>query len=254
MIIKGYLWFNDEHIKIGFTEKDRKYVRKTSAALKKPLKSLSKYFRVEKNFGPIRAILVPNRKEYDRLVNTVLRVDIEKPSRPSRIAQTQRTDLVLLAPSAYAIDSIYEYSAKEYQRLVFHEMVHIFEEYLSPNIEALPRWWSEGLAVYLSEQWKYEDEFGKPVLKGLGKKIPGFKKIQKDVKLAYQWGWTIVKYIEYCYGQKMILTIVRNCTDGDVFKIMGETMRNFERKWKNHLENDVNFVKGTILGTVLESL
>lgn len=245
MITKGYLWFNDDNIKVGFTEKDRKYVRKTSAGLKKAIKFLSKYFHVKKNFGPIRAILVPNRKEYDRLVKTVLRVDIEKPSRPSRIAQTQRTDLVLLAPFAYATDSIYEYSAKEYKRLIFHETTHIFEEYLSPNIEVLPRWWSEGLAVYLSEQWKYEDEFGKPVLKGLKtKKIPSFKKIQKDVKLAYQWGWTIVKYIEHCYGQKMICTIVRNCTDGNVFKIMGETMRNSERKWKDYLK---------ILGTVLES-
>ncbi len=247
MIIKGYLWFNDDNIKVGFTEKDKKYVRETSAGLKKAIKFLSKYFHVKKNFGPIRAILVPNRKEYDRLVKTVLRVDIEKPSRPSRIAQTQRTDLVLLAPFAYATDSIYEYSAKEYQRLVFHETTHIFEEHLSPNIEALPRWWSEGLAAYLSKQWKYEDDFRKPVLKGLGKKIPGFKKIQNDVKLAYQWGWTIVKYIEHNYGQKMICTIVRNCRDGDVFKIIGETMRNSERKWKKYLKKETNW------GTVLES-
>ena len=237
-MLESYLWFNDENIKVGFTEKDRKSVKETSVGLKKAIKFLSEYFLLEKSFLPIRAILVPNREEYDRLVKELLRFDIEKPSRPSRIAQPQRTDLVLLGPSAYSTDSIYEYSGEDYKRLIFHETTHIFEEYLSPNIEALPRWWSEGLSVYLSKQWKYEDEFRAPVLECLrNEKIPEFKEIQKDIKLSYQWGWTIVKYIDCHYGQKIILNIVKNCKDGNVFKIIGETIRNFERGWKGYLEN-----------------
>ena len=238
-MLEGYLWFNDENIKVVFTEKDKKFVEKTSIGLKKAIKFLSEYFLLEKSFPPIRAILVPNREEYDRLVKDLLRIDIEKPSQPSRIAQTQRTDLILLAPSAYSTDSIFEYSAKEYERLISHETTHIFEEYLSPNIEALPRWWSEGLAVYLSKQWKHEDDFRAPVLEGLrSEKIIEFKEIHKNVKLSYQWGWTIVKYINYCYGRKMILNIVANCVNGDVFKIIGETIGNFERGWKKYLQNE----------------
>jgi hypothetical protein len=238
-MIESYLWFNEENIKVGFIEKDRKFVKETTVALKEAIKLFSEYFLLEKSFPPIRAILVPNRKEYDHLVKELLKVDIERPSNPNRIAQPQRTDLVLLAPSAYSTDSIYEYSVKEYKRLIFHETIHILEEYLSPNIEASPRWWGEGLAVYLSEQWKYEDDFRVPVLEGIrSNSIPEIEEIQKDVRLCYQYGWTIVKYIESTYGRKMILNIVKNCADGDVFDIIGETIGNFEGEWQKYLQNE----------------
>ena len=238
-MIESYLWFNEENIKVGFTEKDRKFVKETSIALKGAIKFFSKYFLLKKSFPVVIAILAPNRKEYERLVKELLRVGIETPSNPGRIAQPQRTDLVLLAPSAYSKDSIYEYSPEEYKRLIFHEVVHMFEEYLSPNIEASPRWWGEGLAVYLSEQWKYEDDVRTPALEGIrNNNIPKIEKIQKDVELCYQYGWTVVKYIESTYGRKMILNIVKNCADGDVFKIIGETVGNFERRWKEYLLNE----------------
>jgi len=238
-VIKNYLWLDGENIRIEFTDKDRKFVRETSAGLKEAIKFLSEYFHLEKSFPSIRAVLAPDRKQYDHLVKELLGVDIEKPSRPSRIAQTQHTDLVLLAPSAYSRDSIYKYFPDEFKRLIFHETTHIFEEYLSPNMEVLPRWWTEGLAVYLSNQWEYEDEFRVPVLEGLkNKKIPNLGRIQGNVKLSYQWGWTIVKYIEYCYGQKTILNIVRNCMDGDVLKMVEETATNFEKRWKKYLKDE----------------
>ncbi|MDD5529738.1 MAG: hypothetical protein PHX21_06875 [bacterium] len=241
-MLKNYLWVNDGNIKVAFTEKDRKFAKETSAGLKKAIKLLSKYFLLKKIFPPVRAVLVPNRKEYDRLVKGLLKVDIEQPSDPSRIAQPQRTDLVLLAPFAYSTDSIYKYSAREYKRLLVHEATHMFEEYLSPNMETSPRWWGEGLAVYISEQWKYEDEFIPPVIEGIrNKNIPTIKEIQKSVKLAYRWGWTIVKYIEHLYGQKMILNIVINCDDGNVIKITGKTIKDFERGWKKYLQNEKGF-------------
>jgi hypothetical protein len=242
-MLKNYLWFNDEKIKVGFTEKDRKFAKETSVALKKAIKLLSEYFLLKKSFSPVRAVLVPNRKEYDRLVKELLKVDIEQPSDPSRIAQPQRTDLVLLAPSAYSTDSIYKYSEKEYKRLLIHETTHMFEEHLSPNMEKSPRWWGEGLAVCISEQWKYEDEFIPPVMEKIkNKNIPTIKEIQKSVKLAYQWGWTIVKYIEHLYGQKMILDIVTNCDDGNVIEITGKTIKDFEKGWGKYLQNEKGFL------------
>lgn len=177
-MLENYLWFNDENIKIGFTEKDKEFVKETSVALKEAIKLFSEYFVLEKSFPPIRAVLAPNRKAYDYLIKELLKVDIEIPSNPGRIAQPQRTDLVILAPSAYSKDSIYKYSPKKYKRLIFHEVVHMFEEHLSPNIETSPRWWGEGLAIYLSEQWKYEDDIRVPVLEGLrSKNISEIKEI-----------------------------------------------------------------------------
>jgi len=235
-MLEDYLWFDAKNIKVGFKEKDRRFVKETVTGLEEAIKFLSVYFHLRSDFPSIRVILAPNRKEYELLVKKLLKVNIEIPSNPSRIAQPQRTDLVLLAPSAYLTDSIYSYSPKEYKRLLFHEMTHMFEEYLSPNIELAPRWWSEGLAVYLSKQWKYEDDFKCPVLERVkSEKIPVFRKIQKDIELSYQWGWTAVMFIEKTYGKEMILKIVRECDNGNVFGILGEDSQNFEKNWKRWL-------------------
>ncbi len=45
-------------------------------------------------------ILVTKRSEFGRLVRDWLKVDIEIPSHQARIAQAQRTDMVVLSPSA----------------------------------------------------------------------------------------------------------------------------------------------------------
>ncbi|MFU8796546.1 MAG: hypothetical protein ACNA7X_04550, partial [Dehalococcoidia bacterium] len=187
---------------------------------------------------PIRAILVPSRREYDRLVVDLLGVDIEVPSNPGRVAQPQRTDIVFLSPSAYRQHSTYSYDADEYRRLVFHELVHVFEEHLSPDIEAAPRWWSEGLAAYLSGQWRCADRFRfrQPVLEGitLGH-VPRISEIEADVQLCYAWGWTLVMFIEKAYSRDTVVRIVRECDDGDVLSTLGEDPHAFEKGWQRWL-------------------
>lgn len=237
-MLNDYLWFSKDYIKVGYIGKDQTFVEETHNSLGEAFISLYEYFKPKEKFPSIRAVIVPDRNEFDRIVKELLKVDIETPSRSSRIAQTQKTDIVILSPSAYKRDSIYEYRPDEYRRLLFHEATHVMEEYISPNIETQQRWWSEGLAVNLSTQWRYEDEFREPVLKGLkNKQIPNFKEIQEDVRLSYQWGWTIVKYIEELYTPIMIAKIVKACENGDVFNILGKDIKSLEKEWKKWLTN-----------------
>ncbi|MCK4225798.1 hypothetical protein KAX29_02785 [candidate division WOR-3 bacterium] len=235
-MLKGYLFFSKDNITVGYVEKDSKFTEGTHTYLKKAFSFLSEYFHIKETLPMIRAVIVPDRCEFDRLVEQLLKIDIEKPSNPRRIAQVQRTEMVFLSPSAYSKDSIYEYSEEEYRRLIFHESTHVVSEYLSPDIERMSGWWGEGLAVYLSNQWKYEDEFRKPVLEGVSRNtIPCINHIENKVKLSYIWGWTIVKYIEEYYSKDMIVKIVKECKDGNVFSILGQSIKDFERKWKNYL-------------------
>lgn len=240
-MLDDYLLFNEDYIEVRYITKDKVFVEETHNSLDEAVKSLYEYFKLEEKFLSIRAVIVPDRNEFDRLVKELLKVDIETPSRPGRIAQTQRTDLVILSPFAYKRESIYEYRPDEYRRLLFHEVTHVMVEYLSPNIEAQQRWWSEGLAVYLSGQSKYEDEFREPVLEGLkNKQIPNFKEIWGDFRLSYHWGWTIVKYIEELYTHRMIAKIVKECEEGDVFNILDKDIKSLEKEWKNWLSKKVN--------------
>lgn len=238
-----------DDIEVRYVKGDNAFAEETFIALKESLIFLSEYFCLKEPLPPIRAILVPNRCEYDRLVINLLGVDIEIPSNPARVAQTQKTDLVFLSPSAYKDHSTYKYNPDEYRRLVFHELTHVFEEYLTPDIETTPRWWGEGLAAYFSGQWKYEDQFKfrQPVLKGFKEKlIPDIEEIQVNVELSYDWGWTIVMFIEDSYGKGMILKIVRECDNGNIFGILGEDFKNFEKRWKEWLfENEKSIINFT---------
>lgn len=242
-MLDNYLMLSKDNIEVRYIEGGEASAEETFIALKEALVFLSKYFCLKESFPKIRAILVPNRSEYERLVINLLGVDIEIPSNPYRIAQPQGTDLVFLSPSAYKYHSAYKYNPDEYKRLVFHELTHVFEEYLTPDMETSPRWWSEGLAVYLSGQWKYENDVREPVLKGIKEKlIPDIGEIQVNIELSYDWGWTMVMFIENTYGKEMILKIVRECDNGNIFGILGE---NFEKRWNEWLlengRSSINF-------------
>jgi hypothetical protein len=235
-MLDDYCTLGDAQFEIRYAEGEDRYAKESYAILSKALPFVTGYFLVSEPFPKVRAVLVTDRNEFDRLIRDLLGVQIEVPSNPARIAQPQRTDMVLLSPSAYESYSVFKYNQQEFGRLLIHELVHMVEEHLTPDMETSPRWWSEGLAVYLSEQWRYENEFRKAALDGISEnKIPGFHQIEVDRKLAYDWGWTIVRFIENVYGSKMILRIVKECADGNVFSILGEDAGCVEKRWRGWL-------------------
>ncbi|MFC2094903.1 hypothetical protein ACFLSW_00480 [Candidatus Bipolaricaulota bacterium] len=238
-MLDNYLRFGDAKIEIWYTEGEDSLARNCFTVLNAKLPHITAYFEVPGNLPRITVVLVPNRYEFDRLVCDLLGVEIEVPSHPARIAQPQRTDMVVLSPSAYEEHSIYPYVPNDFRRLLVHETVHMIEELLSPDIEASPRWWSEGLAVYLSEQCLHEAEFRDVALRGIADNvIPEFRDIEVETKLAYEWGWTIVQFVETKYGREMIPRIVRECADGNVFSFLAEDTRVLEESWKRWLADE----------------
>jgi len=240
-MLDDYLALGNDRIKIRYIDKDRSFAEEVAVMLEEAVDSLTRYFDLKTSFPPIRAVLVPSRDEFDRLVADLLCIEIERPSPPGRMAQPQRTDVIVLSPSAYEQHSTRRYFPDEYRRLLIHEVMHMFEEHLAPNMETPPRWWSEGLAAYLSDQWRYEDTytFRQPVLQGLETgSIPDIREIEASIPLCYDWGWSIVMFIEKTYGRESILRIVRECDNGGVCGMLGEDMDTFQRNWKRWLLRD----------------
>lgn len=245
-MLGDYLELGDDRVEVRYIESHAGFAEQTFHALDAALRRLSEYFCLRKPFPRVRAILAPDRSEFDRLVLNLLHVSIETPSNPGRIAQPQKTDMVFLSPPAYKQHSKYEYNPGMFRRLVFHELTHVFEEYLTPDMETIPRWWSEGLAAYLSGQWKHENDLGfrEPVLQAMEKQaVPKLVQIEADTSLAYDFGWTMVKFIENAKGKETVSRIVKETTDGDVFRTLGEGVDNFQRKWKNWLLGSENGIK-----------
>ena len=233
-MFRDYLKKPRSIITVYYDAKDSIYAEQILVQAKDAYFALKNYFSIEKDITGIRLILVPNRDEFDRLVADLLRVPIERPSDPRRLAQPQRTDIVFMSPSSYKKHCAYDYSEADFRRMIKHELVHVFEEYLTPDMETTPGWWSEGLAVYLSEQWKYKSELGfcEPVINALESgKIPTINEILNDRMLRYTFGWTIVMYLEMTYGKDFIVNTVKTLTENDLLKAVGISQTELQKDW-----------------------
>jgi len=236
--LRNYLLAERNGMTVEHRPEDKPFVGETLDGLLNAQALLADYFDLHGRFPVVRAILTPNRSEFDWCIADVLGIRIEVPSNPVRVAQPQRTDLVLLSPQAYDA-TVSHYSSAAYGRLILHEVTHIVEEYLSPNIEAIPRWWSEGLAIYLSGQW--EEEMAEVLRETRAGKIPGMADMRDgaitdaSVQLCYVWGWTVVSYVETALGRIAVRRVVEECADGNVFAILGQQLVTFEQRWKEWL-------------------
>ncbi len=230
-----FLSLKQECLEVCYAEPDHPFALETIQHLQTAHSSLTAYFSLSPAFPHVRASLASDRATFDELIADVLNVYIERPSDPRRIAQPQRNDIVFLSPSAYARDSSYEYVPEDFKQMIHHELTHVVQEHLSPNIETSPFWWDEGLAVYLSAQWCHESQFGfrEPVLAARREaRIPLFREIRQDASLAYAFGWTIVRYLERERGKDAIASIVTQMGDGDVFAGLGEDEHSIETQWQ----------------------
>jgi len=240
-MLESYLCEERNGFRIYCVEHDLGFAQTTASAIETAGASLTTYFEVA-SLPRVRAILAPDRESFDALVADLLHVRIERPSDPRRIAQPQRADIIFLSPSAYADHSPYVYVPDDYRRMISHELVHVFQEQLSPDIEASPLWWDEGLAVYLSEQWRTASQFRfrEPVLRAIrAKRIPAVTTVLSDPSLAYSFGWTLVRFLEQKHGRKAIVGTVKHVSDGNVLAAFGENPANLETSWQDWLLNVV---------------
>lgn len=220
---------------IEYTAKDESFVQETASHLSEAYKVLADYFTL-KDIALLRVIITPDRAEFDQCIREILKIDIEVPSNPGRIGWCQKTDLIVLSPLAWD-NKLYTYTPDFYRRFLFHEMTHIVEEYLSKDIEKVTRWWSEGVAVYLSGQWMVDHDLQEKVAEGIEKRsLPSIKEMEgqerEAVIRAYTWGWTIVKYIECTYGKNMVTKIVKECGDDNIFRVMAVGQKTLEKRWR----------------------
>ena len=246
--VRPYCTLRHADLSIEYVSVEEAFVQDTCEALREALAQLRGFFGLKEMFPPVRVILTPDRPEFDRCVRDILKVKIEVPSSPWRVAQPQRTDLVILSPCVWEKE-YNSYSPEGYRRLIAHETTHIVEEHISPDIEGVRRWWSEGLAMYLSEQWRDVHDLETVCRCVAAGRIPALSDIdvaadeggkipREAVKRAYEWGWTLVMFMSARYGCDTIRKIVSSCADGDVFGTAGIDKPRFEREWKAWLATE----------------
>ena len=97
-------------------------------------------------------------------------------------------------------------------------------------MEVRTLWWSEGLAVLISEQYKFDTDIieylKKDITKGELSKIKDL-----DGANAYTWGWSVINYIIDNFGINKINYIMQKTCDSDIFKYLKISESEFEKKW-----------------------
>ncbi|MFC1706492.1 hypothetical protein ACFL59_06665 [Planctomycetota bacterium] len=151
--------------------------------------------------------------------------------------------MYLLSPAAWPSEAVPEllgedgrYDPAIYLRLLVHETVHMVEEDISPRdaMDARPEWFSEGLAVYLSEQFCTERDMIGGMLADLEKgSLPALSGMCGPA--AYLWGWTVIRFLERRFGWKRIVTVLRGGNTADILNCFGDAL---EPAWRHETASE----------------
>jgi hypothetical protein len=108
--------------------------------------------------------------------------------------------IYLLNRENYEKESCHKYSDEEYKKLLKHELVHLYYDIFSRGAH-YPRWFDEGLAVFLSGQ------LGNKNLEKFEKFLDYFEKRGDNL---YTEGGFAIKILIENFGQEKIFELIKN--------------------------------------------
>jgi hypothetical protein len=185
-------------------------------------------------------VLASDRVAFDRDVRTTLGYSLHRsPSRPSLVAVSARGCTVLLSPRAYLTDSSYRFDPASFDLLLAHEAAHLYHFRANPRYRDAPPLLVEGLAVFLSGQFRRLDEFRRPVLaaRALGQ-WPVPADLLDDPRAAYLWGWTVVGTLDAAGGPALLRALLAAPDPLPDLK-RRLTDPSFPARWKAWLEREL---------------
>jgi hypothetical protein len=190
------------------------------------------------DFPHANLFLAPSRTEFDRLVAHIT----STPTAAWRVGQPLGHDLVLLSPAAYPADASPGWLGPDglhdpamVARLVVHEAVHMVEERFSPRpaMENRPLWWSEGLAVLISQQHRHDRDLRERLEADLGADaIPSLEDLRGGP--VYTWAWAAVDRLIRSVGVSAVRDLITDTDGADILVILGLERERFDREWRAH--------------------
>jgi len=138
-----------------------------------------------------------------------------------------KADIYLLDRENYEKESCHKYSDEEYSKTIKHELTHCFFQVVS-GFKNKPDWLWEGIAVYLSEQYKTKNkpEEIKEFLNYYEKSGPG----------VYNESGFVVEFLVKNYGKQKILDLITSLKEIDSEEKFAEKFKEiygFELNYKN---------------------
>jgi len=152
------------------------------------------------------------RKEFERTVNAPIQ------DWAAGCAYPLQARIVLLDPT------LSEDRRIDLARIVEHEITHVvFGLYVKDNLKNVPRWFNEGVAMYVSNDWGYSNYW--TILTGtLGNNIIPLFNISEEfpesayqARLAYAESYSIISFMVKRYGDDAFKGCIRELAKGRPF-------------------------------------
>lgn len=162
-------------------------------------------------------------------------VENDKVNRSRAFSDSNLKRIHILVPSKYNENS----SIDRFRITITHEYSHIpFMTDIKYN--DCPKWFIEGFAQYISEQFYKKEMVEVNVKKG---NIPNFNKIIMNHEDAEAWGAFIVKYMYDKYGRNKVIRLIKSKADSFEKAFSTEfrvTIERFEEEWAEWIKNLLN--------------
>ena len=196
--------------------------------------------------GKIVRLVEQARERFNALADTQLTATITVVAAGSRGEYDEITDGMLpewssaaAIPSRRTIYIILEPSAKPLEFTIPHEVSHVLLAQISRYI--VPRWFDEGLAMYVAGDWSIHDSFllaRGAIFEGLIPlaKVDDVLAFNRDLAwLAYVQSFAAVKWLEQTWGESGIRILIRATGHVHFDRAMQAATdldtRTFERLW-----------------------
>jgi len=153
--------------------------------------------------------------------------------------------MVLKSPEKFNLN-------KSLEELLAHEYTHLF---LADRIGfgELPRWFNEGMAMYMSSEWGWSNNIAMSKAGAFGQLIPlyGIEKINSfnegKAQVAYAQSYLAVQFMLEHYSDKAADIFVKELAlgrtiDEAIYQATGSTLKEFEADYKIYLNQRFNWV------------
>jgi len=223
-------------------------------------------FNVYKKNEPVAAALVKDIKTIDQQVRSYydmkelndiqITIDLVDSDSESAVVEKDYTDLPAWV-AAYALPfqkriiirykNVGSYPYSGLQSVVKHELSHMYLWHICIlNRVTVPKWFDEGLAMYIERKWNIEDYYQVAIGVIRTHPIPirnltnYFPQDEYDVKIAYAESFSLVSYMVDSYGEHFLLEILSQISRGVDFEravksLTGKTIDEIEQNWQTDI-------------------
>lgn len=130
-MIEAFSIIKRDNITLHYVGLDRVIAGHTMEVLHNSYNTLAEYHGLQNKKILVRVIIVPNRRDYDKILSSVIGSSKAVPTKNSEVFRVHINDILLLSTFAYGEESSVQYTRESYYKSLIECMNKVFENFLA---------------------------------------------------------------------------------------------------------------------------